>query len=257
MNNRQILKDILIKYNIYWIDGNDNSIDKVKKLWNDNELYKAENDYEMHYLALYYGSIQKDYRSKKKYLQIGIKNGYSHSMMSMGSHYQFIEIDYKVSKIYYLMAAEKENPRAMNKLGYIYKYAEHDHESALKYFEMGCSYNNMECLYSLGHHFHNNKNYDLATKYFLKSAKQGYPNAITSLINIYNSHLGVYDETFYEFITCENEDIQKALPNIFKQCKKLYQSKMEPIELHFKYSLEGKGFEEAKKDFMENLMLNQ
>lgn len=61
------------------------------------------------------------------------------------------------------------------------------------------------------------------------------------------------DDHFITFISVKNEEYQKKIPPIFKTLKYLCDNKLDLMELHFKYSLEGKGFEDAKQDFYDNL----
>ena len=95
-------------------------------------------------------------------------------------------------------------------------------------------------------------------KYYLMAIEKGDLMVIDELIRYYIDNLNekIYDEYFLNFINIENEELQNKLPENFKFIKNLYNEKIDLIELHFKYSLDGKGFEEAKKDFI-NLLVKK
>ena len=146
-------------------------------------------------------------------------------MSELALYYKEIEKNYELMKKYYLMAIEKENSTAM--------------------FELGLYYEDIEI------------NHKLMKKYYLRAIDKGNSSAINKLLKYYYKNLNenIYDEFFLTFINIENEELQKKLSPSFKFIKKLYNEKIDLMKLHFEYSLNNKGFEEAKKDFI-NLLQN-
>ena len=92
-------------------------------------------------------------------------------------------------------------------------------------------------------------------KYYLMAIHGGNEQALKNLLSYYvnNIQSKIYDNYFFEFITLKNDHLEENLPTCFKLIKKLYNEKIDFIKLHFDYSLNGKGYNDAKNDFIKLL----
>lgn len=125
-----------------------------------------------------------------------------------------VKQDNKKAKELYERAIEKGNAFAMSNLAYMYRYGEGVEQNCDKAMEL----------------YYKAKNYSSCVALLIKNINN---NKITTLQIEYLLKLDV-----------------NSLPNTLKLIQTLYKSKIELLELHFKYQPGEKGFLEAKKDFI-------
>jgi hypothetical protein len=147
------------------------------------------------------------------------------------------------------MASEQNSSEAMNSLATYYE-TQKDYANMVKYCEMSIANNcfNAFCQGRLESYYKNNKLFDKLLVLYLKTAKYNDIKAIIGLAEI-------TEDVINQITKINEEDITK-LPSIIQYCWKLYYVKVKPIELHFNYTINGKGYEDAKKDFNTCLAIN-
>jgi hypothetical protein len=286
---QQIIDFIKNKSNVYVDIDNEESIEKIYKLLINNIIYEPTNAIENHYLGWYYAKIKQDYDQMKKYYMIGIDNGNTHSINNLGGHYQKIEINYDLMKKYYLMGIDCGNSTSMHDLAYYYHTIEANYDLMKKYYLMSIDKGSNVSMNNLGHYYQNiEKNYDEMEKYYLMAIDNDNNDSIINLVNYYNNnnllilklefYIKYIDkierikiiETINEIgkIDLSKEDIKKFVDIIinfkFKKKDKVLplisilvetiKYKLTKAKLHFEYSMEGKGFKEAEKDFYDKII---
>jgi uncharacterized protein len=185
-------------------------------------------------------------------------------------------------KKYLIMAAEHKHTRAMYKLGRYYEYLE-DFDNMKKYHQMACDHWDpyAKSMFEIGFHYMLEKNTEMMIKYYTMAAEHGYELAIQHLsvyygnnkkliplIKIYNNKLNNRDNLLRELCAFmsnndqePDEEIIEIILNLSKtdleKCSvsirllnNLLKQNLDMMGLHFKYSMEGKGFKEAKTDFI-------
>jgi hypothetical protein len=196
-------------------------------------------------LGLYYYRI-KDFSNMLKYYEMAIRYGNSNAMNNLGAHYQE-QKDYPNMIKYYEMAIENGCATAMSNLGKYYE-TQKDYANMVKYCEMSIANNCFNCQGSLESYYKKNKLFDKLLVLYLKTAKY---DDIKDIICIAE----ITEDVINQIAKINEVDIAK-LPTIIQYCWKLYYIKVKPIELHFNYTINGKGYEDAKKDFNNCLVIN-
>lgn len=176
----------------------------------------------MYLLGDYYRSIKEYELMEKYYLMaiefLGIEEAGVNVLCVLGDYY-CEKKDYKLMKTYYLTAIKNHNTiYAKNKL--------------VKYCMCNNDYN------ELFTHIIEFNNYDIL-------------NLRISLRDKFFEHKFTSDEL--KMISNKTPEELKNSPQIIKFTNKLLNTNIDIIKLHFEYSMEGKGFQEAKADFFNNL----
>jgi len=140
-------------------------------------------------------------------------------MYNLGFHYKCIEEDYDQMKKYYLMAIKKGHIKAIIKLKKYYKQT--------------------------------NNTLDLLKLYI----KIGDMSKLSNLLIDYSNQTTFNEEINIILLEYFNNIDEKNLPVIFKICKQLLNKQVDLLETHFKYTENGLGFNEAKKDFYQQISL--
>jgi tetratricopeptide (TPR) repeat protein len=229
----------------------------------------------------------------KKYYLMAIEKGVSSAMNNLGNYYCDVKKNYDKMKKYYLMAVEKGDSSAMNNLGNYYNVKK-NYDKMKKYYLMAIEKNHCNAAYNLGHYYHIVEiNYDEMEKYYMEAINRNNLQAYCLLRNYYlNHHLdlellqlyirvmdinifGVVREIIIKrfnmivgnkllcgkklflelvanFIFCENDDIHPLL----KILQNIYNDQISLMDLHFKYTVNGIGFEDAKNDFINKCISN-
>ena len=146
-----------------------------------------------------------------------------HSNLSLTKHYEKLSSYQKAIELY-TKAAEKGCNTAMNKLGDMYYYGhgvDKDYTKAIELYYKG----------------------DELTKYVNMLLVLAKDDDLTS--NCY--------EILSKIDLNKINDIDEDKLNILKIIKRLYRSKIDLLELHFKYQPNASGYTEAKEDFMKSI----
>lgn len=235
----------------------ESSLIKIHDLFLNDKLFDSNNDIEYFYISLYLYNFRKKndpnlFTSFTNYCSSTIKDG-----------------NVYIEK-YLLMAIERNNTDAMYILGSHYLNYNHGIEKGELYLSMACE-----------------KNHYCAFKYLRKyfSAKKSY----TELLNLYTKCSDIIgnedlifliDKLYFEDLSdleslaltnlmlkidldlvqirqaaCRDVHIilRETLPIMIISHIKLLKSNMDLLDLHFRYSMNGLGYEDAKKDFMNNI----
>ena len=272
---------VCLYFGIYY--GINKNYKQMKKYY--LKAIEKENHMAMYNLGNYYQYIEKDYGQMKKYYQMAIEKGSSVAMNNLGFYFQHVEKNYKQMKKYYLMAIEKDDIKAMNKIGLYYQYTKKDYNKMKKYYLMAIGKNNINAMYYLGSYYDLiEKDYYQMEKYYLMimDTENNYRNIINKLESYYrtnnNTHkllklyIKINDSIEISKILIEysnqtvlNEEINHILleylnsidntllPVSLKLYKQLLNKQVDLLEAHFKYTENGLGFSEAKKDFYQQL----
>jgi predicted DNA-binding WGR domain protein len=180
---------------------------------------KNDNIYAMGNFGNYYKK-QKDYDNMKKYYLIAIKKGYSYSMKNLGNYYEE-QKDYDNMKKYYFMAIEKGNSHAMNELAIHYKKLE-DYGALIKLY-----YDNLD-------------KYGIIDKLV---------DELSKLLNKKKDEISVDYSKIIDIIININLDDVSNVPMHMILLKKSLMESVDLYDLHFKYTPDGIGYEQAKQDF--------
>lgn len=197
--------------------SDEKSIPKIYNLLINEELFEPECSDEFHYLGFYYQHIAKNYDLMMNYYLRAIELGNSSSMNNLGYHYKAVE-DFNLMKKYYLMSLELGNQRAID---HLFNYN----------IMIQKSYKNLKLI----HKYQNIMDH----KNIIKVIND---NCITKLNEKYqNLFLEIISETTFN----PDDNIGSCVELLSKTLK----TQISIMDLHFKYSLEGKGFKEARDDF--------
>jgi len=168
------------------------------------------------YFGIYY-KIQRKYDKMKKNYLIAIEKGNYHAMFNLGRYYQNIEKDYEQMEKYYLMATEK---------------------------------NHIHSIHGLEAHYLNNNNILKLLKLYIKI------NDISKLSKTlvdYSNQTELNEEINNILLEYLNSIDNTILPVSLKLYKQILNKQVDLLEAHFKYTVNGLGFNEAKKDFYQQL----
>ena len=246
----------------------------------------------MHYLACHYLDFEKDYLNAIKYFLMATENNYSDSMVKLADLFECINEDRINTEKYYLMAINHGNIIAMRKLGYYYQRIA-IFKNAKKYYLMAIENGNVIAMNDLGKLFLNNGDHENAEKYFLMAIEHGNFCEKDKLIHCYDR---ICNDFGYLKIYRLNKDliarntILNKIKNIWAstdKCKpeqkkilmetlsvfkfeptdkipmslelfiELLHNQVDAMKLHFTYTVNGEGFQEAHRDFIDNITNSQ
>lgn len=233
-------------------------------------------------LSCYYRNI-KDYRRMKKYGLMAINRGSVKAMNNLGCYYDDIE-DYEQMQKYYLMAIKQNYAPSMFNLGLHYERAEKNYELAKKYYLMAIERGCRRSMYNLGLYYTNTeKDYQQMKKYHLMAAEKGLVYAVICLDNYYQNNkvptidvLTFYDrylpdkmDTAFKYLTkhsnyspevvdfiskCDLSKYSCDVPEYVSIIHQLAKTKLDLLETHFKYMPGETGYQQAKKDYLEQIV---
>jgi len=218
----------------------------------------------MYSLGEHYENVE-DYHNMKIYYLMAIKEGDLDAMISLGDYYKKQE-DYENMKKYYLMACgdssanKKCDPKAMIKLGNYYKEQE-DFENMKKYCLMALEKDNQQGMELLEAHYNEHNDYvNLICLYDRRIHLDPNYNYKPILVSAFKKLLNSIDteeipEKVLKIVI--NLDLQsfENVPLCLKVIHKSLKYSIDILDLHFKYSLQGKGFEDAKNDYLKSVTI--
>lgn len=196
----------------------------------------------------------------KVYHLIAIEKGDIDAMYSMAKYHKR-EGEYGLMKYYFLMAIKKGDSRSMFAIGNYYaKLAKGEYYSKINEIELMKKYYLMAM--DKGHATACDRLIDYC--YNINNDEYVYGKVFTHMIkyNRYNGfkkHLMIkfYDHSFtnHELNIIANKAPEELAisPEIIKVLNKMLNTNIDIMKLHFDYSMEGKGFKEAKADFIDNI----
>jgi hypothetical protein len=154
------------------------------------------------------------------------------------------------------MAIDKNDTKSMFSLAYYYQYTEKDYTLMKKYLLLAIDKNDIISLNELIDYYTNNDLLIDKLEFFIKYINKIERKEIIKNINkIGKNKLNKEDkQRFINIITKfkfeEKDDLSSSIEILVETIK----YKISIARLHFEYSLEGKGFEEAKKDFYDKII---
>jgi hypothetical protein len=261
--------DLMKKHYLICIEHNDNNamnnlgcyymnIEKNYDLTKKYYLMAADNVHtrSIHNLGVYYHNIEKNYDLMKKYYSIAIDKNYISSMYNLALYYKNIEKNYDLMKKYYLMAIEQNNVDSMLNLGYYYQTIEPNYDLMKKYYYMAIDNNDTNSLNNFMIYY---DNYDLPIdklEFFIKYIDKIKRSKIINIINdIAKIKLNKEDnKKFIDIIVNFEYKDEDNISSLVRNFVEIFKYKISITKLHFEYSLEGKGFEEAKEDFYNKII---
>ena len=266
----------LLYYGVYYKQKKD--YDNMKKYF----LMSIEtgNRDAMYNYGSYFDKI-KDYDNMKKYYLMAIEYGHAGAMYNYGCYCKQIK-DYDNMKKFYLMAIENGNAIAMNNYG-AYYYEIQDYDNMKKYWLMAIENGNTDAMNNYGCYLRKIKDYDNMKKYYLMAIENGNETNINRLKQYceeeddfmclielyYNKKMFTelipllftvltkekkYDIDYtYILDILTNIELPENAPASLILLKHSISNTLSTYDLHFKYTVFGKGYQEAKEDFIKNI----
>jgi uncharacterized protein YcgL (UPF0745 family) len=242
----------------------------------------------MNNLGSYYQLVEKNDELMKKYYLMAIALNNVEAMNNLGYYYQYIEKNDELMKKYYLMAIEHKNAGAMNNLGYYYMHVEKNYQLMEKYYLMAIDLNNEAAMNNLGYYYQCvEKKYDLMKKYYLMAINHNDSGAlddychyfmtqhrptkahklyikthhlisrerlIDNIAQLWVGQITKKDQQFLlDFLLSFEFNSDDTIPSSLRQFATLIKNRINIMEAHFKYSMIGPGFKEAKEDFVNRI----
>jgi TPR repeat protein len=206
----------------------------------------------MNNLGMYYFNVKKNYIKMQKYYLMGIEKGNLSTIYNLGYYYQMVENNYDKMKEYYLIAIEKGCHSAMYHLAEYYRYIEHEYELMEKYYLMGINAGYADSFEALGYYY---ELHDRHTDTLQLSIT--YPTFMTrdKIIKQFNRislrKLQPDQELkFLEILSTYKFEETDELYTFLRLLINTLNEKISLIDLHFTYTVNGKGYDEAKNDFL-------
>lgn len=186
------------------------------------------------------------------YYKEAVKYGDILSAHHLGWHY-YQKGNFKKMKKYYIIAIEDKYVNSMNDLGWYY-YEQKKFIKMKKYYLMGCdngferSFNNLELYYN-----ESNRPFGLLKLYIKYHEVYNKRKQLIDKFNVIAcQQLSSKQELkFLEIISNFVFNSDDKLCSSLKLLNSVVKNKFDLIDLHFKYSVRGKGAIDAKKDFLE------
>lgn len=204
-----------------------NDLDKIYKLVIDNSMYE-NHDNPSSILNLYTGV------------------------------YYDIHDDDELMKKYYLMSIEQGNCIAMNNFARYYIYSDvADHELMCKYYFMAIENGFKKSALDLMDFYHGNGNTDMfltaykfiAQRWIINDEQDIKKKVVKCLIDFINDKM-VNEEILDIIASIKIDNIKNGSFCLINQ---LINKQMTIFDLHFNYSVNGLGYDEAKRDFLKRL----
>ena len=284
MDYKQKIIAELDKYDcIYVTIEDEESIKKIHNLYCNNVMFDPVTTIELRYVGLYHSTVTKNYEEMEKYYNKSIIKGDDIAMCNLGCHHQGITKNYNEMEKYYKMAIERGNISAMNNLAWYHKNITKNYDEMEKYYKMAIDGGNCVSMYNLAEfHQYTTQNYEEMEKFYCMGIKKGDIDAMDELseyymenglemklLLLYIDNMNMVDRTkvmkqfniisqnikeedeeiflklIFDFKFCEND----TLYTLLKLLVNTVNAQTDIMDLHFTYTVNGLGFEDAKKDF--------
>lgn len=238
----------------------------------------------MYNLAMFYVK-NKEYANAEKYFLMAIDHGDVASMIQLADMYLY-KYDYVDAEKYYLMAIAHDSVEAMNKLGKLYMNDIVNTSLGIKYHTMAAEKGMIESTSILAKYYEYKHDYVNAEKYYLLLIKE---NCIIFRVKAYflntkKDPIGLLNfcienrefidrlsiirivveistrtlddkqhESFIKFLSSFSFLPQDNLPKLLRSLTNSLQYNIDMMKLHFEYTVNGKGFNEARDDFIKSI----
>ena len=209
-----------------------------------------------YYYGLYF-QITAKYDKMKDYYEKAYKQNMFLALNNLGFHYQYQCYDHSLARKYFNEAIKKGVFLSIvNKTDLCICRWTGRCDKCIKYLLMGVDKGHPGCINRLISHYKYNrpKNNMELLKLYAKI------NQIDKCMKIINKYFlekqDDHDMILVIIETIENMEIQNELPNGIKFIKNLLCHQIDIMKLHFEYTVNGKGYEEAKKDYINFIQQN-
>jgi hypothetical protein len=211
------------------------------------DIEKNENIETYNIIACYYYNIKHDNENALKYFFMGVEKNDHNSMINLGIYYRTMG-EYENARAYFLMAIEDNS--AKYHMGICYKM-EGDYEKMEEYFLMAIKDGCTDSIKKLTDHYKcRGMNLKLLKLYINNSSKRC---KIIGRFNVIANCILLPDEKneFLNLLTNFEFTADDALSSGLELLVTMLNDKLTLLDLHFKYTVRGKGYQEAKEDFYE------
>lgn len=257
---------------------------KIDNLLKNGELFEPSSAIDSFCLGYYYLFHNENPVLMNFYFTSASEQGFTPATFHLGKYY-YVSGYYKLGLAYYKEADQYGDIMSMHDLGWHY-YKNGNFKKMKKYYIMSIKNKCVRSMNDLGWYYHEQKQFIKMKKYYLMACDNGFEISFNNLVlyyNVYNKSFGLlklyikYHEKYnkrkelinqFNFVSSEQLSPTQELKfleitsnfifnNDDKLCSSLkllnntIKNKLDLIDLHFKYSITGKGAIEAKKDFLE------
>lgn len=197
---------------------------------------------------------KKNYKNLAEHYDTAIENGYVDAINRMANYYKYIEKDDVNSVKYYLMAIDHGDVFAMYNLACHYEEI-NNFEDAIKYYLMAIDHGSGAALEKLFAHYKNRGDIILGLKLCIENDSLIDRKKIINEINkIWIATLDAkQNKCFMEILSGFEFMPDDEIPTLLRTFSKLLKENVDVMKLHFEYTIQGKGFNEAKNDFIDML----
>ena len=273
--------DLMKKHYLRSIDtGNVEALYYLGHYYEDEEQNYAEmkkyyqkavecgHDISMFNLGYYYDEVEKNYVEMKKYYLMALESGCKSSMYNMGYFYEYVEKNREEMMKYYGMAVDGGSKCAMHQLGRYYRDTEVNYDEMRRHYLMAIAVGHKKSLNELGEYYEGKEMYlellelwiehlekvdrgrvEKVDRGRVEKVDRGRVVKLFGTVNeskLSESQRVTFLELLIGFEFKEEDDVGVSL----KMLQNMYHAQVTTMQLHFNYSVEGKGFEDAKKDFI-------
>ena len=216
------------------------------------EAVKYGNSKAMYRLAHFYYKIKNLSRAEKYYL-LAIENNNEKAKKNIAFYFEKIKKDYRCAIEYYLKQFDDTcDAKIMYRLGVcnhkIYNFSE-----ATKYFTMANNQDDVKSFYRLRYYYIKGEEKHNLLKLYIKNQKYVDRKTIIQLVKDVWENINCISqgEQFVEILKSfklhSNDDVSVLL----RMFANLFQYNLDFMKLHYDYTLDGKGYQEAEKDFID------
>lgn len=249
-----VIKNYLAKNNYIYLEITDPySVEKIADLLEYGKIFEPKDCVEMVYLGGYH-IINKKNDKAIKYYQMAHDMGSMSATCNLAKIYGYDEKNHDMAMIYWLSAIERGEPYAMMTLGIYYRRIIKDDISAEKYLLMALEHRDDKSFDYLVALYNTNSLHIKKLALHIKYGKDR-----KEVIKLFN-HIATlklsYDDQ-NEFVKIVSEfvfTLEDDIPSSLRLLSITLKSKIELIDLHFRYTVGGRGYEAAKADFLGSLL---
>ena len=243
--------NLLRSHDSSYIKINDEtSLSNIHGLLINNILFEPIADVDFLYFGWYHYNITEDYITMEKYYKMAIDKGSGNSMNNFGLYHNNITKNYVEMEKYYQMAIDRENRVAMYNFGYYHQVITEDYVMMEKYYLMAINKGHDLAMNKLVKYYEDNMMYFKSLNLHISHSKNR-----EKIIELFNciSALILNEEDIKQFLDLVSkfefipDDKLCASLKLFLNSKK---DQLDTMDLHFTYTIHGKGYDSAKEDFL-------
>jgi TPR repeat protein len=250
-------------YNIEYIPIDDTQLlIKIYNLFRSEIIFDPTNGIEYGYIGLYYECVKKDHINAVKYYLIAIEHNNVAAMYNLALYYDNIKDHVNMEK-YYLMATKHGCVNAMYNLARYYDYIK-DYVNMEKYYLMATEHGCVNAMNHLVVYYKRDKKdiFKPIELYIKNHAPKLFASKnlgrlvdrikiMDEIKEIWKSKLDTdQNKCLIELLLSFELQPDDDVPTSLRICIGSMQHNIDIMKLHFEYTLNGKGYEDAKEDFI-------